>query len=159
MSLTCEGSEEKQRPLKSSNRVHSGTWEPTQSSRARGECTRYRRPGSRLAAQQRSAAAGSGEPERRGTDQRQQQGVEVAAGAGGVHAEQLAALLQPPVDRAAEARQQNFTLPQTVDVDGERTQKASSVWAWYCRNVSCRRGEHRRVRVWTRVLLSPVQVL
>jgi len=59
---------------------------------------------------------------RRGTDQRQQQGVEVAAGAGGVHAEQLAAQLQTPVDRAAEARQQNFTLPQTVDVDGERTQ-------------------------------------
>lgn len=57
-----------------------------------------------------------------GTDQRQQQRVEVCGGAAGVHAEHLAALLQPMVDGAPQARQQHLALPQTVDVNRKSSQ-------------------------------------
>lgn len=40
----------------------------------------------------------------------------------GVHAEHLAALLQPLVDGAPQAWQQHLTLPQTVDVNRESSQ-------------------------------------
>lgn len=42
--------------------------------------------------------------------------------AAGVHAEHLAALLQPPVDGGSQARQQHLALPQTVDVNRKRSQ-------------------------------------
>lgn len=42
--------------------------------------------------------------------------------AAGVHAEHLAALLQPLVDRCSHARQQDLAFPQTVDVNRKSTQ-------------------------------------
>lgn len=42
--------------------------------------------------------------------------------AAGVHAEHLAALLQPLVHRRSHARQQDLALPQTVDVNRKSTQ-------------------------------------
>lgn len=52
-----------------------------------------------------------------GTDQREQQRVEVSGDAEGVHAEHLASLLQTLVNGGPQARQQNITLPQAVDVN------------------------------------------
>lgn len=43
-------------------------------------------------------------------------------GAAGVHAEHLAALLQPLVDGAPQARQQHLTLSQTVDINRKSSQ-------------------------------------
>lgn len=42
--------------------------------------------------------------------------------AAGVHAEHLAALLQPLVDGGSQARQQHLALPQTVDVNRKSSQ-------------------------------------
>lgn len=51
------------------------------------------------------------------TDQREQQRVEVCGDAEGVQAEHLASLLQTLVDGGPQARQQNVTLPQAVNVN------------------------------------------
>lgn len=57
-----------------------------------------------------------------GTDQGEQQGVEVRGGAEGVHGEHLAPLLQPLVNGGPQARQQDVALPQAVDVNGKRSE-------------------------------------
>lgn len=50
-------------------------------------------------------------------------GVEVSDGAAGVQAEHPAALLQPLVDGAPQARQQHLALPQAVDVNRKSSQE------------------------------------
>lgn len=52
-----------------------------------------------------------------GTDQREQQRVEVRGDAESVHAQHLASLLQTLVNGCPQARKQDIALPQTVDVN------------------------------------------
>lgn len=52
-----------------------------------------------------------------GTDQREQQRVEVCGDAEGVHAEHLASLLQTLVNGGPQTGEQNIALPQTVDIN------------------------------------------